>query len=116
MSFKHTLAALALAFVAVTGIAQSGDSTIEGTIVDAATKKPVSDAVVTATSPSLNGEQTAVTDAQGNYGIAKLPPGTYTLRIEADGYRPYSRSGIDLKLNRTIRVNAELLPESVTER
>jgi len=116
MSFQHALAALALAFAAVAGIAQSGDSTIEGTIVDAATKKPVSDAIVTATSPSLSGERTAVTDAQGDYGIAKLPPGGYTLRVETDGYRPYSRGGIDLKLDRTIRVNVELLPESVTER
>jgi len=116
MSFKHALAALALAFAAATALAQGGSGTIEGTVVDAATKKPLPDAAVTATSPSLQGEQTVVTDAQGNYGIPGLPPGVYTLRIEADGYRAYERGGIALQLDRTIRVNAELLPESIPDR
>ena len=88
-------------------------STIIGTVISAQSRQPVPDVVVTATSPNLQGEQTVVTDAQGNYRIPQLPPGIYTLRFEADAFRPYARSDIQLRLNRTIRVNVELLPSSL---
>src|SRR5437868_6843949 len=48
---------------------------IAGTIIDANSQNPVADAVVIATSPSLQGEQTAVTDASGNFEITLLPAG-----------------------------------------
>ncbi len=99
-------------------LAQSSSSVIIGTVVNAdpgANKAPVGDVVVTATSPNLQGEQTVVTDASGQYRIPQLPPGVYTLRFDAQGFKPFARSDIQLRLNRTIRVNVELLPEAFTE-
>ncbi|SET20945.1 Carboxypeptidase regulatory-like domain-containing protein [Myxococcus fulvus] len=90
-------------------------STMIGTIIDAQSRQPVPDVVVTATSPNLQGEQTVVSDAQGNYRIPQLPPGVYTLRFEKEQFKPYARSDVQLRLNRTIRVNVELLPESLGE-
>jgi outer membrane receptor protein involved in Fe transport len=90
-------------------------STMIGTIIDAQSRNPVPDVVVTATSPNLQGEQTVVSDAQGNYRIPQLPPGVYTLRFEKEQFKPYARSDVQLRLNRTIRVNVELLPESLGE-
>ncbi|RKH43101.1 TonB-dependent receptor [Corallococcus sicarius] len=90
-------------------------SVIIGTVINTEDKKPAADVVVTATSPNLQGEQTVVTDAQGNYRIPQLPPGTYTLRFEKETFKPYARSEIQLLLNRTIRVNVELLPDSFTQ-
>jgi outer membrane receptor protein involved in Fe transport len=90
-------------------------STMIGTIIDAQSRQPVPDVVVTATSPNLQGEQTVVSDAQGNYRIPQLPPGVYTLRFEKEQFRPYARADVQLRLNRTIRVNVELLPESLGE-
>jgi len=90
-------------------------STIIGTVIDAQSRQPAADVVVTATSPNLQGEQTVVTDAQGNYRIPQLPPGDYTLRFEKEQFKPYARSAIQLRLNRTIRVNVELLPEALGE-
>jgi Carboxypeptidase regulatory-like domain/TonB dependent receptor len=90
-----------------------GTSVLTGTIVDAATKKPLADVVVTVTSPALQGEQTVVTDGSGSYRIPNLPQGDYTLRLDRDSFRPYARGGITLRGNSTIRVNADLLPESV---
>jgi hypothetical protein len=92
----------------------AGSSTIVGAVVTADTKRPVADVVVTATSPNLLGEQIVVTDAQGQYRIPQLPPGAYTLRFDKESFRPFSRSEIQLRLERTIRVNVELLPESLT--
>jgi outer membrane receptor protein involved in Fe transport len=99
-------------------LAQSSSSVIIGTVVNAdpgANKAPIGDVVVTATSPNLQGEQTVVTDASGQYRIPQLPPGVYTLRFDAQGFKPFARSDIQLRLNRTIRVNVELLPEAFTE-
>src|SRR5262245_11447244 len=41
---------------------------------------------VTATSPSLMGMQTSVTDAGGNYRFPALPPGIYALTYELTGF------------------------------
>ena len=90
-----------------------GTAVLTGTIVDAATKKPLADVVVTVTSPALQGEQTVVTDGSGSYRVPNLPQGDYTLRLDKDSFRPYARGGITMRGSSTIRVNAELLPESV---
>jgi len=93
-------------------LAQASVSVLTGNVVDAATKAPVGDVVVTATSPSMQGEQVVVTDGTGLYRIPQLPPGTYTLRFEKETFRPFSRTGIDVAADRTLRLNVELLPET----
>jgi hypothetical protein len=98
--------------LAQVALAQVGQTTLLGNVVDASTKKPVADVVVTATSPQLQGEQVVVSDASGNYRISQLNAGTYTLRFEKESYRPYSRTGIELRTEQTIRLNVELLPET----
>ncbi len=104
---------ICLALLAGSGAwAQIGASVLTGNVVDAATKAPVTDVVVTATSPGLQGEQVVVTDSTGLYRIPQLPPGTYTLRFEKESYRPFSRTGIDVSPDRTLRLNVELLPET----
>ena len=92
-------------------LAQGSTSVLTGNVVDASTRAPVADVVVTATSPSLQGEQVVVTDASGLYRVPQLPPGSYTLRFEKETYRPYSRTGIEVAADRTLRLNVELLPE-----
>ncbi|WNG49913.1 TonB-dependent receptor [Archangium minus] len=117
MQVKRMLRATGVVVVASLsyGTAAYADSVIVGTVVSAEDKKPVADVVVTATSPNLQGEQVVVTDAQGQYRIPQLPPGVYTLRFDKESFRPFSRPDIQLRLDRTIRVNVELLPESFTE-
>lgn len=112
----HLLPAASVALVGILASAPAvaqGTSVLTGTIVDTSTKRPIGDVVVTVTSPALQGEQTVVTDKSGTYRIPNLPPGDYTLRLEGDAYRAYSRGGITLRVNSTIRVNAELLPEGL---
>ena len=97
--------------VSSVALAQASTSVLTGNVVDSGTKAPVADVVVTATSPSLQGEQVVITDATGLYRVPQLPPGTYTLRFEKESYRPFSRSGIEVAADRTLRLNVELLPE-----
>ncbi len=88
-------------------------STLLGTVIDVETKEPLSDVVVTATSPNMQGEVTVVTDKSGDYRISNLPPGSYMLRIDTDRYLAYARGGIVVKLGESVRANAELVPSSV---
>jgi outer membrane receptor protein involved in Fe transport len=94
-------------------LAQASTSVLVGNVVDASNKTPVADVVVTATSPSLQGEQVVVTDATGRYRVPQLPSGVYVLRLEKESYRPFSRSGIGVAAEQTLRLNVELLPETV---
>jgi len=92
-------------------LAQVGATQFVGDVVDTATKQPVVGVVVTATSPSFQGEKTAVTDERGHYRIPQLSQGTYTLRFEKETYQPYDRPGIELRAETTLRLSVELLPE-----
>ncbi|MFT3714322.1 MAG: TonB-dependent receptor [Archangium sp.] len=82
-------------------------------MTDAATGKPVPDVVITATSPARQGEEVVVTDAAGLYRIPQLPPGIYTLKLEKESFKPYSRTDINVRSDRTVRVNIQLQPEAV---
>lgn len=86
-----------------------------GTVIDAQARVPVADVVVTATSPSLQGEQIVVTDARGDFRIQGLPAGEYGLRFEKMQYKPYTVSKLRLRAGRTVMANVELLPESLGE-
>src|SRR5262249_30917090 len=87
-------------------------SVLTGTVVDASTKGVIPGVVVTATSPSLRGEQMVETDDNGTYRLPGLPPGRYVVRFERESYRPYSRPGVDVAPERILRLNVELLPET----
>ncbi len=91
--------------------AQQGSAVIVGTVTDASSNAPVVDAVITVTSKETAAEEYATTNSVGAYRVANLAPGTYTLRVEVPTYRPYAREALALSADRTIRLNASLLPE-----
>ena len=91
-----------------------GNSVLLGTVTDAASGKKISEVVVTATSTATQEPQIAITDSSGYYRIPGLPPGRYSIRIEREGYRPYSRSDLEVSLDRQYRVNIAAQPESMS--
>jgi len=111
MALAALVAAIALS--AAPAHAQQGTAVLIGNVKDASSGKPLGDAVVTVTSPALQGEEIAVTDEAGAFRIPALPPGTYTLRVEKETFRPYAREGLDLHVDMTIRVNPAILPEGL---
>jgi len=112
-SVGYALALLGLLVAGPVRAQGQGTGALIGTVVDASTKAPVADVVVTATSPQLQGEQVSVTDSTGTYRIPQLTPGVYTLRFEKESFKPFSRGDIALDADRTLRLNVELLPESL---
>ena len=114
--FRHCgLLALTVCLLSGFSALAQGTSVLLGTVTDASNRKPLEDVVVTATSPSLQGEQTVVTDKTGQYRIPQLPPGLYTLRFDGQGFKPLARDGIGVRLDYQVRVNVELLPDSLSE-
>jgi hypothetical protein len=105
------LAPLALLFAGVASAQTTG--TIIGVVTDAQSGKPVAGALVVATSSSLQGEQTVITDKSGAFRIQALPPGDYKLAAQFDGYKTAERSDLTVRLDKTIRANLAIVPEAV---
>jgi hypothetical protein len=105
------LAPLALMFAGVASAQTTG--TIIGVVSDAQSGKPVVGALVIATSPNQQGEQTVITDASGAFRLTLLPPGAYKLAVQLDGYKPADRSDLNVSVDKTIRANLSIIPEAV---
>ena len=67
---------------------------------------------VTATSPNLQGARTAVTSEHGDYLLAFLPPGEYSVAMELSGFKTATRS-VPVASTQTISANASLELEGV---
>ena len=75
-------AVLAAAITPALGLAQQTTGSITGTVVDQATRRPVSDVQVTV----IGSQRGAVTDQQGRFRIAGVPAGTRQVRARRVGY------------------------------
>src|SRR6185436_10874926 len=88
--------------------AQQGTGALTGTVFDSATRKPLPDVIVMVTSPAIQEAQYTTTDASGFYRVPTLPPGTYKIRFELQGYFPSEQDGIALRADVTFRLNPSL--------
>lgn len=98
-------AALAtLCLVAQSARAQSSTAgAIQGVVTDKNTGEALAGVTVIATSPALQGEQTAMTDEQGTYKITNLPPGSYQVAFYFTDIQ-IQRTGIEVQLNKVTPV------------
>ena len=110
-------AALVLSPLDAPAFAQIEQSRLIGTVIDAQ-GAVLPGVTVTATSPSLIGRETTVSETTGKYQFPALRPGIYTLMFELPGFRTLRREGIVLRLGTIITVDAQLevaaLSETVT--
>jgi hypothetical protein len=93
---------------------QSVTGTLVGTVQDASSAA-VPNADVTVTNEATNIETKAKTNDAGAYVVPNLLNGTYTVRIEASGFRPNVIRGVMLLPNRTIRQDVTLEVGSVQQ-
>jgi hypothetical protein len=77
---------------------------IRGVVNDKEKGEPQAGILVVATSPNLQGEQSALTDEKGFYVITDLTPGTYTVRAEFGGAKTV-RDNIAIQVDKTVNVN-----------
>ncbi len=62
-------------------------------------------ATVTVTDTQRGVTRTLTTDAAGEYDAPNLTPGTYSVRVEAKGFKTLERTGIDVGVGREVRVD-----------
>jgi hypothetical protein len=76
-------------------------ATVQGTVQDQK-GAVVAGAKVTARNQGTGIERTTQTDADGNYQIAALPVGTYSVDVEATGFKRQTLSNLAVEVSRTI--------------
>src|SRR5690242_18654140 len=88
-------------------VVTSSTGAINGVVTD--TSKAVLPGVtVVAASPNMMGTRETVTDDQGRYQFAAIPPGEYTVTFELPGFSKYVRENLRIQLGFTGTVNAEM--------
>ena len=88
--------------------AQTGTTSLRGSILDKSGAS-VAGAAITLTDNELSVQRSTVSNSTGAYEFASLPPGTYSLRVEAPGFRAYDQKNIQLLVNNPATVNVTLL-------
>src|SRR5437870_6298125 len=109
---------LACLFAASYAFAQGGGASTTGSIngkVADSSGAVLPGVTVTASSPSLLGVQTAVSDTSGNYRFPALPPGSYTVTFDLPGFNTLKRENIQIAMGFTAAVNVELAVASLQE-
>ena len=111
------LSCLLVTLIAGPAVGQEFRASLSGSVLDS-TRASVPGAVIAATNVTTNAAASIVTGLDGNYVLAQLPPGPYELAVEANGFRPYRRSGITLSVGDkvVVRIGLEVggTAESVT--
>jgi hypothetical protein len=114
-AFAMFAATTAPAFAQGGGASSTG--TIQGRVADAS-GGVLPGVTVVATSPSMIGNQTQVTNENGSYRFPAVPPGVYTISFELPGFNGVKRAGVEVSLGFTANVNVEMtvatLQETVT--
>src|SRR5882762_9920212 len=82
-------------------------STIEGVVTDRQ-GLAIPGAEVSIAGNNLAGNKKTTTNAAGAYEVAALPAGTYTLTISHVGFSTQVMNGLEITLNRTVKINVTL--------
>jgi hypothetical protein len=104
------IAAGALAPVA----AQTLVGQISGTVADSS-KGVLPGVTVTIINDQTQVSRTATTDDRGAYTVTNLPPGTYTVSAELQGFRKAARTGLNLAADGRLTADFALSVGDVTE-
>src|SRR5437868_10738307 len=65
-------------------------------------------AMVTVTNTGTSAARNTRTNDSGIYSFPSLVPGTYQVRVELQGFQPVLRTGIELEVQQTARVDFTL--------
>ncbi len=87
---------------------------ILGTVTDQ------SGGVIAGSTVAVTNSQTGVarnltTDEAGEYNAPNLIPGTYTVRVTANGFQAFERQNILLEIGKDARIDAQLTPGQITQ-
>ncbi len=87
---------------------KKGEPSINGSVSDADSKKPVPGVTVSITGKGLDKKETLTTDASGNFRANSLVPGEVTIILEKKGYRTYRKEGVMIKEGSTLKLTMDI--------
>lgn len=111
MTFKYFAIAV---LCGVPAFAQGNLGGFTGTVVDTS-RASVPDARLTFTSSQTNSVYSAVSDSVGVYTLRGVPPGTYRLEVEKQGFRKYVQENVSVLTATVSTLDVELAVGSVTD-
>lgn len=95
-------------------VAQQTTATINGTVTDAS-GAVLAGAEITVTSAATANARTTVSGSAGDYTIAFLPPGTYSMKVAAKGFATVQQNGVTLQVGQTVTLNQTMKPGGANE-
>jgi hypothetical protein len=104
---NFTFAFILTALVASSALYAQVTGSITGRVTDGSAAV-VPGAEVVATNVATNFVQRAMSDGAGEYHLLALSPGSYTVTISATGFQTFTTTGIDVKVNDQLRIDAAL--------
>src|SRR3989454_1930691 len=93
---------------------QTTNGSIQGTVTDSS-GATLSRATVTARNLDTGLTNSTVTTDAGLYSLPNLPPGRYSVKVEATGLKKYEREGVTVQTGSTVSLDIEMQIGSVTE-
>ncbi len=93
--------------------AQEVTAAITGKVTDP-TGAVIPNAKVTATDTQRGTVWTTITNGDGNYNLPRVPVGTYTVKIESQGFQAAEQSNVLLVLNQVAKLDFQLPVGSTT--
>ena len=107
-------AMVVLLFATNTAFSQAVTGSLLGTISDVSGAS-APNAKITITESNTGISRSTTTNESGNYSFPDLAPGTYTVSAEVAGFKRSSRTGVELQINTSPRVDLVLQPGNVSE-
>lgn len=104
-------------FVMILGFSSTGfaqNAQIIGTLKDQS-GGVLPGATVTAKNDETGLTRTTVSEGDGHYRVLALPPGTYTLTAELQGFNIESRTKLVLVIDQSVTIDFSLAPATLTE-
>ena len=93
---------------------QTPTGTVGGRVTDGS-GAAIPGAAVQVRNENTNLLRRASTQAAGEYTVADLAPGTYSVTISKDGFRSAAKKDFELQVDQTVRLDAQLEVGSVSE-
>jgi hypothetical protein len=102
-----TLTVLMSAFAAPTQVTSATSGEIQGEVLDP-TGAVIPGTHITATEESTGKQSQATTDQNGRYRFSALPPGKYSVKFEARGFRTEVKTNVTVSSDKVTQVDVPL--------
>jgi hypothetical protein len=111
-TWNFRLAAVAL--LSVTGIFGQTLGEITGRVSDSS-GAAVAGAMVTITNTSTNAARSTPTTDAGDYSLPSIPPGTYAVKVERQGFKTETSRNVEVQVQQTVRLDFTLQVGQISE-